>query len=163
MHVKKLCRTGLFFFLLVIATTFQVNAQKENKDDTTVWKKVDELVSKGLSKSAITEVDKIYKKAKNNNDQTQMIKSLLYRITLQQNIEENAAVKSMDTIEREISFAKEPAKSILESILAQMYWSYFQQNRYRFYNRTNTTGFSKKDIDRKSTRLNSSHLGISYA
>ena len=146
MHVKKLCRTGLFFFLLVIATTFQVNAQKENKDDTTVWKKVDELVSKGLSKSAITEVDKIYKKAKNNNDQTRMIKSLLYRITLQQNIEENAAVKSMDTIEREISFAKEPAKSILESILAQMYWSYFQQNRYRFYNRTNTTGFSKKDI-----------------
>ena len=27
-----------------------------------------------------------------------------------------------------------------------MYWNYFQQNRYKLYQRTNTTNFDKKDI-----------------
>ena len=147
MHLMKIFRRGLLFLLLGIISSLQLNAQKENRNNTAVWKKVDELVSKGLAKSALTEVDKIYKKGKNNNNQTQVIRSLLYKIALQQNIEENASVRSIDTIEREISVANEPAKSILESILAQMYWNYFQQNRYRIYNRTNSTGFNKKDID----------------
>lgn len=146
MQAKKIFLRGLLFLLPVIAGSLQVIAQQENKDYTTAWKKVNELVGKGLTKSAITEVDKIYIKAKKDNAKTQVIKSLLYTITLQQNIEENAAVKSMNTIENEISIAKEPAKSILESILAQMYRNYFQQNRYKIYNRTNTTGINKKDL-----------------
>ena len=76
----------------------------------------------------------------------QIIKSLLFKINLKQNLEENASVKSIDSLEREISVAKEPAKSILQSITAQMYWNYFQQNRYKFYQRTNTVNFDKKDI-----------------
>ena len=71
---------------------------------------------------------------------------MLYRITLNQNIQEDASVKSIDTLEQEIATAKEPAKSILESITAQMYWNYFQQNRYQLYQRTNTINFDKKDI-----------------
>jgi hypothetical protein len=34
----------------------------------------------------------------------------------------------------------------LTSILAESYWNYFQQNRYKFYNRTNTVNFKKDDI-----------------
>ena len=98
------------------------------------WKKVDDLVSKGLTKSALTEVDKIYNTAKkNSNNDPQIIKALLYKITLKQNIEEDASAKSIDSLKSEIANSKEPAKSILESITAQVYWNYFQQNRYQLY------------------------------
>ncbi|MEP7251403.1 MAG: MG2 domain-containing protein, partial [Ginsengibacter sp.] len=123
-----------------------VNAQKTSNNYVTQWKKVDTLVSKGLTKSATTEVDKIYAAAKKTNNDPQIIKALLYKVTLNQNIQEDASVKSIDTLEQEISSSKEPAKSILESIGAQMYWNYFQQHRYQLYQRTNTVNFDKKDI-----------------
>ncbi|HWH62647.1 MAG TPA: MG2 domain-containing protein, partial [Ginsengibacter sp.] len=84
--------------------------------------------------------------SKNANNDVQVIKALLYKLTLQQNIEENASVKSIDSLEIEINSTKEPARSILESITAQLYWNYFQQNRYKLYQRTNTTNFTKADI-----------------
>ncbi len=136
-------------FALILFSFFSfliVTAQKPTNNYNMQWKKIDELVSKGLTKSALTEVDKIYTAAKKSNNNPQVIKSLLYKITLKQNIEEDASVKSIDTLEDEIKSSKEPAKSILQSITAEMYLNYFQQNRYKFYNRTNTIDFNKKDI-----------------
>ncbi|MEO6844343.1 MAG: MG2 domain-containing protein, partial [Ginsengibacter sp.] len=115
-------------------------------DYASEWKKVDDLQKKGLTKSALTQVESIYLNAKKNNNDPQIIKSLLFKITLQQNIQEDASVKSIDSLEQQIATAKEPAKSILQSITAQMYWNYFQQNRYQLYQRTNTVNFDKKDI-----------------
>ncbi|MEP6927202.1 MAG: alpha-2-macroglobulin, partial [Ginsengibacter sp.] len=115
-------------------------------DYSTQWKKIDGFISKGLTKSALDEVDKIYNAAKKNSNDPQIIKALLFKITLKQNIEEDASVKSIDTLEKEIATSKEPAKSILESIGAQMYLNYFQQNRYKLYSRTNTVNLNKKDI-----------------
>jgi hypothetical protein len=100
-----------------------LNAQRPMDDYFSQWKKVEEFQKKGLT-----------------------IKALLYKITLKQNIEEDASLKSIDTLEIEIASSKEPAKSILQSITAQMYLNYFQQNRYKLYQRTNTVGFDKKDI-----------------
>ncbi|HEY9340980.1 MAG TPA: MG2 domain-containing protein, partial [Hanamia sp.] len=122
------------------------NAQKPTENYTSQWKKVEDFQKKGLTKSALEEVDKIFSMAKRNNNDPQIIKSLLFKINLQQNIQEDASVKSIDSLEKEIVIAKEPAKSILQSIAAQMYWNYFQQNRYKFYQRTNTENFDKKDI-----------------
>ncbi|HET7118805.1 MAG TPA: alpha-2-macroglobulin family protein [Hanamia sp.] len=116
------------------------------EDYASQWKKVDDFQKKGLTKSALTEVENIYSNAKKNGNDPQIIKSLLFKITLQQNIVEDASVKSIDSIQQEIASAKEPAKSILQSITAQLYWNYFQQNRYKLYQRTNTVNFDKKDI-----------------
>ncbi|MEO6188489.1 MAG: alpha-2-macroglobulin, partial [Ginsengibacter sp.] len=142
-----------FFFNLASILTLacvlcfsMANAQKQTEDYTMRWKKIDDLVKKGLTKSALLETDKIYTSAKKSRNDPQVIKSLLYKITLNQNIQEDASVKSIDTLEQEIASAKEPAKSLLESITAQMYWNYFQQNRYQLYKRTNTVNFDKKNI-----------------
>ncbi|HEY5406654.1 MAG TPA: alpha-2-macroglobulin, partial [Ginsengibacter sp.] len=135
-----------FSFILLSFCFSSLCAQQKTQDYATQWKKIDALVTKGLTKSALAEVAKIYTAAKKDNNDPQVIKALLYKITLKQNIEEDAAVKSIDSLTIEIASAKEPAKSILESITAQMYWNYFQQNRYQLYQRTNTVNFDKKDI-----------------
>ncbi|MGH2563244.1 MAG: hypothetical protein ACRDE5_01945, partial [Ginsengibacter sp.] len=145
MRTRHYLFAGICFILLSFCFSF-LHAQQKADDYATQWKKIDSFVDKGLTKSALTEVDKIYNSAKITTNDPQVIKALLYKITLQQNIEENASEKSIDTLEREIATSKEPAKSILESITAQMYWNYFQQNRYQLYNRTNTVNFDKKDI-----------------
>src|ERR1035437_2813989 len=146
MRLRHYLISGAFFIMLSFFCSSILYAQKAKDDYTTQWKKIDDLISKGLTKSALTEVDKIYNTAKKNSNDPQIIKALLFKITLKQNIEEDASAKSIDTLEREISSSKEPARSILESITAQMYWNYFQQNRYKLYQRTNTVNFNKKDI-----------------
>ena len=196
---------GVFFFAILFNFS-ALNAQKKMDDFFNQWKKIDTLISKGLTKSALAGVNKIYTDSKRTNNDPQLIKALLYKITLQQTMQENATTKSIDTLEQEITSAKEltksaleqvnkiyeaakkdkndpqiiktliyqvtlnqntqedatvkniatvekeivsakePAKSILESITAQLFWNYFQQNRYQLYQRTNTINFNKKDI-----------------
>lgn len=133
-------------FLVSLFSVSTLNAQKKIDDYSSQWEKVDQFQKKGLTKSALAEVENIYNAAKKNNNEPQIIKSLLFKITLQQNIVEDASAKSIDSLEHEITIAKEPAKSILQSITAQLYWNYFQQNRYQLYQRTNTVNFDKEDI-----------------
>lgn len=135
------------FLSLIFCFCFSIlQAQKTTSFYDAQWKKVESLQKKGLTKSALQEVENIYNDAKKNNNDAQIIKALLFKINLQQNVEEDASVKNIDSLEREIAIAKEPAKSILQSITAQLYWNYFQQNRYKLYQRTNTINFDKKDI-----------------
>ena len=146
MALYKFLTQRFFLILASFFCFFMVTAQKPTDNYNMQWKKIDDFVGKGLTKSALAEVGKIYTAAKKSNNDPQIIRSLLYKITLKQNIEEDASVKSIYTLEKEITSSKEPAKSILQSIAAQMYWNYFQQNRYQLYQRTNTVNFNKKDI-----------------
>ncbi len=146
MQLKFPILSGIFITIICCFCFSILQAQKTINDYDAQWKKVESFQKKGLTKSALQEVEIIYNDAKKNNNDAQIIKTLLFKINLQQNIEEDASVKSIDSLQQEIRMAKEPAKSILQSITAQMYWNYFQQNRYKIYQRTNTINFDKKDI-----------------
>ncbi|KAA9041544.1 alpha-2-macroglobulin [Ginsengibacter hankyongi] len=146
MHFKNYLIRGLSLVVIVSFGFSALYAQQPSGNYASQWKKIDDLVGKGLTKSALAEVNKIYSLSKKASNEPQVIKALLYKITLQQNIEEDATVKSIDTFELEIASSKEPARSILESITAEMYWNFFQQQRWKIYNRTKTQGFKKDDI-----------------
>jgi uncharacterized protein YfaS (alpha-2-macroglobulin family) len=146
MRLKNILLPATFSFLISFCTSSTLNAQKKNSEYISQWQKVEQLQKKGLTKSALEDVEQIYRSAKKDNNDPQVVKALLFKINLRQNIVEDASVKSIDSIENEIAIAKEPAKAILQSIAAQLYWNYFQQNRYKLYQRTNTINFDKKDI-----------------
>jgi uncharacterized protein YfaS (alpha-2-macroglobulin family) len=146
MRLKNILLPATFSFLISFCRFSTLNAQKKNNEYISQWQKVEQLQKKGLTKSALEDVEQIYRSAKKDNNDPQVVKALLFKINLRQNIVEDASVKSIDSIENEIAIAKEPAKSILQSIAAQLYWNYFQQNRYKLYQRTNTINFDKKDI-----------------
>src|SRR5688500_17580098 len=101
--------------------TSGINAQQPVKNYETAWKKVDEFVKKGLPKSALVEVKKIYELAKKESQDAQVIKSLVYMTSLQTEIREDNDVFSITEIEKEIATSKEPVTSILNSLLADMY------------------------------------------
>src|SRR5690606_21069028 len=119
-----------------------------------LWKEVENFENKGLPKSALDVVLQISAKAKKDNNDKQYIKTLIYKSKYALTLEEDAQLSIINEFKSEIAKSESPTKNLLESMLANLYWQYFQQHRWQFYNRT---------TDRKSTRLNSSHVKISYA
>ncbi|GLU55788.1 alpha-2-macroglobulin family protein [Dyadobacter frigoris] len=115
------------------------------------WKSVKNYADKGLSQSALTEVKKIYQLAKKENQEAQVIKAVIYMIDLQSQNQENAEINSITELEKEINTNKEPAKSILTSLLAKKYYQYYQQIRWQLYDRTATKEFIKEDISTWTT------------
>lgn len=122
------------------------NSQPPVKNYEKEWKNVEEFNKKNLPKSALAEVKKIYALAKKDLQDAQVIKSLVYMTGLQSETREDNEILSIKETEKEISAAKEPASSILKSVLAELYQSYFENHRWQLYDRTKTSNFKKEDI-----------------
>lgn len=119
-----------------------------NKGDnyTKLWKKVDSCESKGLTESALKVVEVIYQKAKTENNAAQFVKAILHRMKFESQKEEFSLEKSIVKLRDEAESSKYPIKPVLQSILADSYWQYFQNNRWRFYDRSTTVNFKNDDI-----------------
>jgi hypothetical protein len=153
--VKKLNSMNQSFFkklfLFITFTSFiTMNAASQNpiKKYEKEWKKVEAFSKKGLPKSAMEEVKKIYALAKKEGQDAQVIKAMTYGISLQNETRENNDVFSIADVEKELATAgkREPTASILKSLLAELYLDYFEQHRWQLYNRTATDKFNKADI-----------------
>ena len=140
--MKKKTALLLFTFYFLLFTSSM--AQKHYNYDT-AWKSVETFQQKGLPKSALEVVNRIYTQAKAEKAEAQQVKALVYQSQLTQQTSEGAWQKNISLFEKEAASATEPVKQILYSITADLYYSCFQQQRYRIYNRTNTSGDFKKD------------------
>ncbi|MFB0924365.1 MAG: MG2 domain-containing protein [Vicingaceae bacterium] len=112
----------------------------------TDWKKVDSLEQNGLTKSALTEVKTILNKAEDEANHQQLIKALLIKAKLQSYVEEDVFVKTIQELTLEATKSSYPADPLIHSIIAEMYWQYYQRNRWRIQNRTATINFKNDDI-----------------
>ncbi len=110
------------------------------------WKRVDSLANQGLSRSAIEMVEAILKKAKQENNSGQVAKALIHKIKFESYIQEDDYIKSIYGLKLEVDSSLFPLKNVLQSMLAEVYWGFYQQNRWRFLNRTETVGFKNEDI-----------------
>src|SRR4051812_37460921 len=135
------------FLLIPLSLFFLIsNAQQKPDNYESSWRKIDSLVNKsGLIKTALKEVNSIYAAAKKQNNDVQVIKALIYRLALNDQLSEEGKYENIDLLEKEILTAKEPARSILSSIAAGSYWHYLQLNRWQLYDRTSTSGSKKPD------------------
>ncbi|MBT8184871.1 MAG: alpha-2-macroglobulin, partial [Eudoraea sp.] len=122
----------LIFFLF----SAMAHSQKSNDSFTQLWRQVEKLENEALTKSALKLVSQISEKAKRENNSPQIVKALLYTSKYIQILEEDAQLAIVENFESAIARSKFPMTNVLESYLANLYWQYFQQNRYRFYNRT---------------------------
>ena len=110
------------------------------------WATVDSLDSKGLPKSALEIVDKIYKRAFAENNAAQVIKARIYQLKYRNMIEEDAFESILNDLNKDAKIMKFPYSSIYHSISAEMYWLYYQNNRWKFSSRSETVNFQNDDI-----------------
>ncbi len=135
---------SLILSLVVLFNSSLAFGQNDNyKDD---WNKVDSIDALGLPKTALEMVEGIYNKAIAEKNTPQLIKAVIYKMKYNSMIEDDAFVKNIESAEKLCSEAQFAVKPILHSMLAEMYWWYFQNNRYTFYNRCITNDFIPDDI-----------------
>ena len=92
------------------------------KDDryATLWDKVTDLQDENLPKSALKLVETISKKAKEEKNNVQVIKALLYKSNFVMQVEEDAQLSIINDFKSEIAAADISTKSILHSYLANL-------------------------------------------
>lgn len=112
----------------------------------TEWNRVDSLESKGLPQSALELAEQIYTKAKADTNIPQIVKSLMYQIKITNYVEEEGLVKAIERIEKETQTAITPVKQILHSVSADLYFKYFQKNRWKIFQRTSLEDNTSRDI-----------------
>ncbi|HIP49717.1 MAG TPA: alpha-2-macroglobulin, partial [Lutibacter sp.] len=125
--------------LLIILFSTLIHAQKNYDNYDKLWKEVQQLEKDDLPKSANKKVAAIYKKATSDDNAPQLVKCLMHQSKYALIVEEEAILITIHNFESAINKAEFPTKNILESVLAGLYWQYFQQNRWQYYNRTNTS------------------------
>ncbi|MEO6405243.1 MAG: alpha-2-macroglobulin family protein [Ferruginibacter sp.] len=146
----------LISFMFACCIFGNANAQKSN-DYKSDWKKVADLEQKGLTRSALAEVMKIFDAAGKAGNEAQQIKAAMYQMKYRNMVEEANRENNIFYLDTLINKTKAPAKNILQSMQASMFLSYKQQNRYRLYNRTALVEENSSDINTWSLqKLNAS-------
>ncbi len=122
------------------------NSTNMNFDYDTAWKEIDSLEQNGLPKSALEKTEVLLELARKEANAPQTVKALIYRGKYQSQLEEEGLAMAINRLSEEAAKADYPVKPILQSMLAEMYSNYLDQNLYRFQNRTETVDFKPEDF-----------------
>lgn len=139
----------LLSFCLLIGSFQLVLAQTSDTLFKSEWLAIDQQMNKEkLPKTALQKVDALYVKAKQINSKPQIIKTLIYKLSLEDVVFDDKPNNSIVQLENEISSTKDEAtKSVLYSLLANRYLKYYNNYRWKIYNRTKTINYSSADIE----------------
>ncbi|CAA6821660.1 MAG: Unknown protein, partial [uncultured Sulfurovum sp.] len=140
--MKKL----LFFILLLPLFLFSF-------DYATQWQTINALNKQSLPKSALEKVNVLYTQAKKDKNVIQIIRATLYKKNYISTFNQNGEVQSIQMIEetiKEVDSIEE--KSILYSILAEVYQSYYEKNYYKIGQRTQIKKTVSKDLQTWSSK-----------
>lgn len=133
------------FFTQVNFAQIKPPTMPHNYEQT--WKEVSDFESKGLPESALNAVNAIYDQAKKEKNAPQLVKAVIYQLKFIDYKEENAFVKNLIRLREEANSATFPTKPLLHSMLAEMYWQYYQNNRYRFNDRSEVVNSKQDDME----------------
>ncbi|MFO0902527.1 MAG: alpha-2-macroglobulin family protein [Pirellulales bacterium] len=111
------------------------------------WKKVDEAVMKGLPKTAIEELKPIIDSAVKEKRYAEAIKAIAKTIELEGQIEGGKPEEKVVRMKAQIEKAPAEMKPVLNALLANWYWQYFQANNWRFLQRTQTAAAPSDDFE----------------
>ncbi|MEO0447462.1 MAG: MG2 domain-containing protein, partial [Verrucomicrobiota bacterium] len=117
-----------------------------SQDRNALWKAVDDAIEQGRPQSAIEALEPILTNARDEGAFPEAIKALARKISLEQQIEGRRAEEAITRLEEELPQWPAEAQPVLETILAHWYWSFYEQNRWRFLERTQTDEPPGEDI-----------------
>ena len=131
--MKKQWISFITLAFLLLMVSWQTGPVKQHYQ--VLWKKAEQYAAKDLPRSALKTVQLIYNKAKAEGNEPQVIKSLLFRISLQSKFQEAYQLKSIRLFEKEKQTATGVEKPLLNSLLGQLYQGYFASHRAEILNR----------------------------
>ena len=117
-----------------------------NGDYKSLWVEVDSLERIGLYASALLKVQTISDAAQKDKNAPQVVKSIMFKMKYNSYLKEDDYVLSIAELNSIADNSTFPINQIVHSVTAEVYWGYYQTNRWRFMNRTQTVAFKNDDI-----------------
>ncbi|MBK9292060.1 MAG: hypothetical protein IPM52_10610 [Bacteroidetes bacterium] len=142
---KTLLITALTTILLVIGPGKAGNKSEESFDQ--LWQQALQLNEKQLPQSALLVVNRIYDKALAENNPQQMLRAMIFGFSLRKSFEDGVFNNAIGQTRQLISQSDFPVRAIAHSLLAEMYWFHYQENRYRILERETTAAPEASDPD----------------
>ena len=132
--IHQLKRSTLFILIL-----FMINQHGMAQTNyESLWKSVTKLENDGKTKDAQKAVESIIEKSRKDKNTSQTVKALLYKYRYVMTLEEESELKIVSGLKEEITKSSGADKAVLQSILAELYFQYFNDNSWKFSNRTET-------------------------
>lgn len=103
-------------------------------------------MQKGLPKSALEQLAPIIQAALADRAWAEAAKAIARKVVLEAAIQGNLPEEKITRLEAEIAQAPRQIVPVLQTILANWYWHYFQAHRWRFLQRTATAQAPGKDF-----------------
>ena len=142
----------LLCVLLLLVVAGHLSAA-ETRDS--LWEQVDEAIQNRLPQTAKAILDEIIPGALEDQAYAEATRAICLKISLEGQIQGGGGgrtggggnpAEQIVLLEVEIADAPEEIKPVMETILAHWYWQYFQQNSWRFIQRTQTAEPPGADI-----------------
>ncbi|MDR0680372.1 MAG: alpha-2-macroglobulin [Dysgonamonadaceae bacterium] len=140
-------KRNLFIFT-IIASIFSIHAQNPK------WEEVASLEKQALPQSASAMVNQIYQEALKTGNSPELIKTFIYQLKYETAIDKDRLPERIQEME---AFAttdnNKVEQAILYSLLAKLYFKYYQANAYLINRRTAITGYIPDDMREWSGNL----------
>jgi len=140
------------FSTVILCLALHLTWGQEKKEMTKTdyekaWTEVSQFEDQGLPESALTRTNEIYAAAKEEKNAGQLVKAIVHLLKFADAKEEDAFVKNIYRVREEIKTTSFPVKPLLHSMLAEMYWQYYSENRWKFHERSETQNVEGADIE----------------
>ncbi len=129
----------------IVMAQSQTDPPSESEREA-LWKEVAEAESKDRPKTAAEALEKIVAGAKAAGAYPEAVRALAKKIAFEGRIQGSRPEELITRLKAEMPDWPDRAQPILETVLAHWYWSYFQQNQWRFLQRTQTAEPPGDDI-----------------
>jgi len=110
------------------------------------WEKVREATAEGLPRTAMEHLEPIIEDAMKEGAHAEAIRAIGQKVALEGNIQGNKPEEKIVMFAAEMARAPEEMRPLMHAVLAHWTWHYFQQNRWRFMQRTATAEAPGEDI-----------------
>lgn len=147
--MKKLILVSLLLFSILTMSAQTSNNKYENE-----WKDVEQIEAQSLPQSAIKIVDDILQKAINDKNSTQVIKALIYKNKYKKDIDRQdneGLIKDIQALVLQTNDIAE--KSLLSSMLAELYWNFYSSNQWQINQRTKLIDLVPDDMKEWSSNV----------
>ena len=146
MSTSRFWNLGLLIGLLVIIAT-AAYSEGEAMNRTQAWKFVNEAIDQGLPKTAVERLQGIIDESIADKAYAEATKATAMKMMQQSSLQNDGITQRIGSMRAAIASSPAEMRPVMHAILANWYWNYFQQNRWRFSDRTQTAGEPPADVD----------------
>lgn len=138
-------KTKIYFLILVLASIALLSmaasvlhtgsVQIEERGYSDYWRQIDSLKELGQPATAARLTEELLSVALKENNSPQILKAHLYRIGLWAQYEEDYELKAIEASKKLINVTTTPAREILKSITAELYYLWYNNHQWELRGR----------------------------